>query len=171
MKMRNVHQRRITAPAARVGALLDTLSSADDKFWPHENWPGVKFNMPLQVGAIGGHGTGPYVVSSYIPGRHLRFEFGGGRQGHHEFTLQEVNDMTCLLRHALKAELTFKSAWRWYFRTRPLHNALIEDLLDKVESQVARVKHPQVWSSRVQKRRQERGMSPVKCEMPEVRTN
>jgi hypothetical protein len=47
-----------------------------------------------------------------------------------------------------------------------LHNALIEDLFDKVESQVAKVEHPQVWSSRVQKLRQERGMSPVKNEMP-----
>jgi hypothetical protein len=72
--------------------LLDTLASADDKFWPHENWPSVKFNLPLQVGATGGHGTGPYAVSSYTPGRHIRFEFGGGRQGYHEFTLQEVDD-------------------------------------------------------------------------------
>jgi hypothetical protein len=52
------------------------------------------------------------------------------------------------------------------FPIRPLHNALIEDLFDKVESQVAKVEHPQVWSSRVQKLRQERGMSPVKNEMP-----
>jgi hypothetical protein len=66
----------------------------------------------------------------------------------------------------LKAELTFNSAWRWYFLIRPLHNALIEDLFDKVESQVARVEHPQVWSSRVQKLRQQRRMSPVKNEMP-----
>ena len=110
MKMSDVHERKIAAPAARVGALLDTLSSADDKFWLHENWPGVKFNLPLQVGAAGGHGTGPYTVSSYTPGRHLRFEFGGGRQGYHEFTLQEVDDMTCLLRHALKAELSGQSS-------------------------------------------------------------
>jgi hypothetical protein len=48
MKMSNVHERTIATPAARVGALLDTLASADDKFWPHENWPGVKFNLPLQ---------------------------------------------------------------------------------------------------------------------------
>ncbi len=68
--------------------------------------------------------------------------------------------------HATKAKLTFNSAWRWYFLIRPLHNALIEDLFDKVESQVAKVEHPQVWSSRVQKLRQERGMSPVKNEMP-----
>ena len=39
---------RRAAPAARVGALLDTLSSADDKFWPLEDWSDVKFNLPLQ---------------------------------------------------------------------------------------------------------------------------
>jgi hypothetical protein len=32
----------------RVGALQGTLASAHDKFWSHENWPGVKFNLPLQ---------------------------------------------------------------------------------------------------------------------------
>ena len=74
--------------------------------------------------------------------------------------------MTCLLRHATKAKLTFNSAWRWYFLIRPLHNALIEDLFDKVESQVARVEHPQVWSSRVRQLRQERGMSPTKNAIP-----
>jgi hypothetical protein len=167
MNMSNVHERTIAAPAERVGALLDTLASADDKFWPHENWPGVKFNLPLQVGVTGGHGTGPYTVSSHTPGRHIRFEFGGGRQGFHEFMLQEVDDMTCLLQHATKGKLTFNSAWRWYFRIRPLHNALIEDLFDKVESQVAKVVYPQVWSSRVQKLRHERGMSPVKNEIPQ----
>jgi hypothetical protein len=34
--------------------------------------------------------TGPYTVSSYIPGQHIRFEFGGGRQGYHEFTLRKL---------------------------------------------------------------------------------
>jgi hypothetical protein len=169
MKISNVHERTIAAPSALVGALLDTLASVDDKIWPHENWPGVKFNLPLQVGATGGHGTGPYTVSSYTLGRHLRFEFGGGRQGYHEFTLQEVDDMTCLLRHALKARLTFNSVWRWYFLIRPLHNALIEDLFDKVESQVAKVEHRQVWSAHVQKLRQERGMSPVMRRSPTCR--
>ena len=74
MKMSNVHERMIAAPAARVGALLDTLASAEDRFWPHENWPRVKFNLPLQVGATGGHGTGPYTVSSYTLGRPIRFK-------------------------------------------------------------------------------------------------
>jgi hypothetical protein len=166
MKVSNVHERTIAAPAALVGALLDTLASADDKFWPHENWPGVKFNLPRPVGATGGHGTGPYTVSFYTPGRHLRSQFGGGRQGYHEFTLQEVDDMTCLLRHALKTRLAFNLTWRWLFLIRPLHNALIEDLFDKIESQVAKVEHPQVWSLRVRKLRQERGMPPAKNGMP-----
>src|SRR5258708_20958195 len=96
MKMSNVHERTIATPAARVGALLDTLASADDKFWPHENWPGVKFNLPLQVGATGGHGTGPYTGSSYTPGRHIRFEFVGDRQRCLEFTLHHLDTRTCL---------------------------------------------------------------------------
>ena len=166
MKMSNVHERTIAAPAVRVGALLDTLASADDKFWPHENWPPVKFDLPLQVKATGGHGTGSYTVSFYNPGRHIRFEFGGAREGYHEFTLQEVGDTTCLLRHATKVKLTLNSAWRWYFLIRPLHDALIEDLFDKVQSQVAKVAHPRVWSSRVKSLRQKRGMSPVKNEIP-----
>jgi hypothetical protein len=105
-------------------------------------------------------------VSSYKPGRHIRFEFGGGRRGYHEFALQEIDDMTCLLRHTLNAKLTLNSAWRWHFLVRPLHDALIEDLLDKVESQVAKVEHPQIWSARVQKLRQKRGLSSVKSETP-----
>ena len=80
--------------------------------------------------------------------------------------MQQTDDTTCLLRHTTNAKLKFSSAWRWYFLIRPLHNALIEDLFDKVESQVAKVVHPQAWSSRVQKLRQERGMSPVKKEIP-----
>jgi hypothetical protein len=45
--------------------------------------------------------------------------------------------------------------------------AQCQDLFDKVESQVAKVVYPQVWSSRVQKLRHERGMSPVKNEIPQ----
>ena len=94
MKMSNVHKRTIAAPAARVGSQVDTLASPDDKFWPHENWLSAKFNLPLQVGSIGGHHTGPYTVASYIPGQHIRFEFGGGRLGFHEFTVQQIDDTT-----------------------------------------------------------------------------
>jgi len=162
MRMSNVHERRIAAPAASVGALLDTLASSDDRFWPHENWPAIRFDRPLQVGATGGHGTGPYTVTSYAPGKHIRFKFGGQRDGYHEFTLEESGDGTSLLRHTLKAKLTVKSAYGWYVRIRPLHDAMIEDLLDKVEGQLSRLDNPRTWSARVVRLRQERGMTPIK---------
>jgi hypothetical protein len=164
--MCNVHERRIAVPATRVGALLDTMASNDDRFWPHENWSAIKFDRPLQVGATGGHGTAPYTVTSYAPGKHIRFEFRGERDGYHEFTLQEAGDWTCLLRHTTKVRLTVKSAYRWYVQIRPLHNALIEDLLDKVEGQLTSLEWPQVWSARVRRLRQARGMTPIKSEYP-----
>jgi hypothetical protein len=170
MRMSNVHERRIAAPAAQVGALLDTLASSDDRFWPHENWPAVRFDRPLQVGATGGHGTGPYTVTSYAPGKHIRFEFGGERDGYHEFTLEEAGDNISLLRHTMKAKLTVRSAYRWYVRIRPLHNALIEDLLDKVEGQLSHLDSPQLWSARVMRMRQERGMTPSKNGYPPRQT-
>ena len=54
MRMRNVHERRIVAPAARVGALLDTLASSDDRFWPHENWPAIHLTARFRLA----HGEG-----------------------------------------------------------------------------------------------------------------
>jgi hypothetical protein len=64
----------------------------------------------------------PYTVTSYAPGKHIRFEFGGTRDGYHEFTLREAGEGACLLRHTTKARLTIKSAYRWYVQIRPLHN-------------------------------------------------
>jgi hypothetical protein len=161
MNMNNVHERRIAAPVALVGALLDTLASADDRFWPHEKWFAFKLDRPLAVGARGDDGRGPQTVSSYTPGRHIRFEFSGPRNGFHEFVLEEAGDGACLLRHTLRAKLA-QRALTWFFAIRPVHDALIEDLFDKVEGQVSDVAHPQVWSVRVKWLRQRRGMSPVK---------
>jgi hypothetical protein len=165
MRVHNVHARRIAATPAQVGALLDTLGSSDDRFWPHENWPAIKLDRALQVGAVGGHGTEPYEVVLFAPAKHVRFEFRGGhRHGFHEFTLQDSGDGHSLLRHTTQAQVPFsiKAALFWYALIRPLHNALLEDLLDKVESQVGRLESPQVWSVAVRWLRQKRGFSPIK---------
>ena len=165
MRVHNVHERRIAAAPAQVGALLDTLGSSNDRFWPHENWPAIRLDRTLQVGAVGGHGTEPYEVVSYAPGKHVRFEYRGGRrQGYHEFTLEDLGDGHSLLRHTTQAQVPFsiKSAFFWYALTRPLHNALIEDLLDKAEGQVGHLESPQVWSVTVRWLRQKRGFSPIK---------
>lgn len=162
VKISSVHERTIAAPASKIGALLDTLASNDDRFWPHENWSAVKFDKPLQVGATGGHGTGPYTITSYTPGKYIRFEFGGGRSGYHEFEVQPVNETSTVLRHTLKAQLPFFAIHRWYFHIRLLHDGLLEDLLDKVEGQVSRVAQPQVWSAQLVKQREARGLPAAK---------
>ena len=68
MPVHNIHQRRIAAPPARVGELLDTLASGKDRLWPHERWPPMKLDTPLGIGATGGHGPIRYVVEAYDPG-------------------------------------------------------------------------------------------------------
>src|SRR5260370_26541130 len=145
MNMNNVHERTIAAPAARVGALLDTLASADDRFWPHEKWFAFKLDRPVAVGARGDGGPGPQTVSSYTPGRHIRFEFSAPRNGFHEFVLEEAGDGACLLRHTLRAKLTAQRALVWFFATRPVNGALIGDLFVKGEGERSDVARRQVW--------------------------
>jgi hypothetical protein len=166
MQITNVHERAIAAPAAQVGALLDTLASDNDRFWPHEDWPAVKFDGPLQVGATGGHGTGLYRIVAYTPGRHIRFEFvGDGRSGYHEFEIRPLTDGTSLLRHALKAQVPVLAIYLWHTRIRALHDAVLEDLLDKVEGRLASVAKPHAWSEKVIALRQQQGLSPARAGM------
>jgi hypothetical protein len=163
MRITNVHERTMAVTADQLGELLNTLSSDNDLFWPHENWSAIRFDRPLQVGATGGHGTGLYTITSFTPGRHIRFDFVGGRRnGFHEFEIRPLVGGSSLLRHSLDAQLPLRSLYLWYATIRPLHDALLEDLLDKVEGQVGHVERPQVWSSRVIRLRRQRGMPTAK---------
>ena len=87
MRVLNIHERRLAAPAAAVGALLDSLASDADALWPRSAWPAMRFDRPLGVGAVGGHGPIPYAVEEYHPGRLVSFRFLGPRgfNGHHRF--------------------------------------------------------------------------------------
>src|SRR5690625_2977844 len=52
----NVHERQVRASPTAVGELLDSLSAKDDRLWPRGEWPSMKLDKPLRVGAAGGHG-------------------------------------------------------------------------------------------------------------------
>ena len=56
MKIQNIHERVLDAPAGKVGALIDSLAAADDLLWPTDRWPPMQFDRALGVGASGGHG-------------------------------------------------------------------------------------------------------------------
>ena len=56
MKVLNIHERELEADAARIGALINSLASKEDRLWPKHVWPRMEFDRPLGVGANGGHG-------------------------------------------------------------------------------------------------------------------
>ncbi|WP_229403036.1 SRPBCC family protein [Micromonospora okii] len=130
--VRNIHERQLAAPPAAVGALIDSLATPDDRLWPRGQWPAMRFDRPLGVGARGGHGPIGYTVVAYEPGRRVRFEFRApaGFHGYHEYEVLPGADQGCLLRHSLVMTTGWPAWVSWPAVYRPLHDALIEDSLD-----------------------------------------
>ncbi|MHA7303901.1 SRPBCC family protein [Arthrobacter sp. TMN-49] len=132
----NTHQRETAAPASEVGLLIDSLASKNDRLWPRHEWPAMRFDGPLNIGAAGGHGPVRYFVTAYEPGRRIEFQFTGpsGFNGHHSFTAISLAGNTTMLRHELSMvpSGTAKLTWPLFFR--PMHDALIEESLDRAEN-------------------------------------
>jgi hypothetical protein len=148
MKVYNVHERRIDAPAQTVGAMLDTLSSPDDAVWPGELWPKMAFDRSLQVGAVGGHADIGYTVTAYEPGRRIEFRFadGLGLVGTHTLEV-EADGTATVVRHVAEGHTEGGMLLMWPLVIRWLHDAVLEDLLDKVElGATGEVRRPARWS-------------------------
>jgi hypothetical protein len=62
----NVHERAFAAPGPRVGAVLDSLASAQDQLWPGDKWPPMVLDRGWRVGSTGGHSKIRYTVSDYL---------------------------------------------------------------------------------------------------------
>lgn len=138
MRINNVHSRIFAAGTVdQVGALIDSLASPDDALWPDQHWPAMKLDRPLGVGAVGGHGPIRYRVVQYEPTRRVRFSFikPTGFHGYHEFEARPVAT-GCELRHALVMDTTGSAVVGWPLMWRPLHDALIENALDKATAQL-----------------------------------
>ncbi|WP_216905441.1 SRPBCC family protein [Nocardia noduli] len=151
MAVINVHERRLPASAAEAGVLLDGLAGSGDRLWPKEKWPAMRFDRPLSVGAIGGHGPIRYTVEEYQPGQRIRFRFTGprGLDGFHEFTVTEADDGS-LVRHLLAARPRGPMRLSWPLVFRGLHDACVEDCLDNAERALTgTVRAPTRWSGRV----------------------
>jgi hypothetical protein len=133
--IRNVHERALDAPPTEIGTLIDGLASDGDRLWPSDRWPPMRLDRPLGVGASGGHGSIRYAVSDYEPWRRVRFRFDPrlGLVGHHEFEVASRPGRT-VLRHTLGATLRGRMRIAWPLILRWLHEALIEDALDRAET-------------------------------------
>lgn len=132
--MRNVQQRVIDAPIDVVGQIMDTVSGANDTMWP-DKWPPMTLDRGLTIGSHGGHGPIRYSVSEYEPSRHVRFvpDEGVGLAGYHEFTVAPQPGNRSLLTHVIDARLRGRMLVLWPIAILWIHQALLQDLLDKVE--------------------------------------
>ncbi len=154
MRFRNVHRRYVAADPAAVGRLIDTLSSTDDRLWPHERWPRMRFAAGLQTGSHGGHGPVRYSVERHEPQTEIVFRFSGdgppGVTGWHRYRVA-AQGQGCVLEHAAEGRTFGSARLSWPLVFRSLHDALIEDSLDKAEREATGrpPAHPARWSLRV----------------------
>lgn len=147
--VRNVHTRTIDAPLATVSALIDRIAADDDPLWPAPAWVPMRLDRPVGVGASGGHGPIRYEVIAYEPGRRVRFRFAPslGLDGWHEVRVTDNGDARCVLTHEINAQPRGAMRLLWPLVIRPLHDAVIEDLLDNAElAATGRLDHPARWS-------------------------
>ena len=149
MKIRNVHERRLPAPAAVVGELIDTLSGVEEGLWPRGRWPRLELDRPLGVGARGGHWFVRYHVVEYEPGTRVVFEFDPASrlEGRHRFEVEPLDANHAVIRHVLEGVARGAVSWAWLVVIRPLHDALVEDALDRAEYAVTgSLARPARWS-------------------------
>ena len=136
--VRNVHERVVAASADRVGGLVDGLGGPADRLWPGPPWPELRFDRPIGVGARGRHGRIRYTVVAHEPRRRVECTFSpeSGAHGTHTFTVVPLGADRALLRHEMTIRPFGSMRLGWPLAVRWLHDALIEDLLDRAEDAV-----------------------------------
>jgi hypothetical protein len=151
MQVENIHTRKITASKSQIVELLKTLSSRQDKVWPYEKWPRMKFKNGLKVGAVGGHGPIAYDVQAYNPDQEIIFRFLApkGFNGVHKFEIKELGNQEVEMKHTIDMSTSLEGSFKWVSFVRPLHDALIEDAFDKIESHVSGKQVETPWSNYV----------------------
>jgi hypothetical protein len=137
--MNNTHERTLNAPIDTLAPLIDQLTSSQDLFWPSSRWSAMKFDRPLAVGAIGGHGFIGYTVERYEPGRDITFRFTSpkGLNGMHRLMLEELPNGQTRVKHVIEASLEGPMVLGWTLAIRFLHDALVEDAMDRTEAWIA----------------------------------
>lgn len=148
MAVLNVHERLLPAGVTAVGDLLDSLATEGDRLWPGVQWPPMLLSDGLAPGSRGGHGPVRYTVCAYAPGQWVRFTFSGPRgfHGFHEYSVHPVDAEHVILRHTLTMRARGPARLTWPLAYRHLHDAVLEDSLDRAERVVTgHVARPARW--------------------------
>lgn len=148
MKVLNIHKRTINRSKNEVLDLFNTLSKKDDRIWPLEKWPAIKFKNGLRINSEGGHGPIRYKVVNYDPTGHVEFKFQkpSGFNGTHKFEITDLNNNKTEINHTIKMKTTGFGTLSWIFAIRWLHDALLEDAFDKIENQLCNEEKKSEWT-------------------------
>ncbi|MGI9552767.1 MAG: hypothetical protein ACR2MT_16300 [Aurantibacter sp.] len=136
MRVLNVHFRVLNQSKEQIEQLFSTLATKEDKIWPFEKWPAIRFKTGLRVGAEGGHGPIRYKVINYYPKGMVEFVFQKpkGFNGTHKLEIVNGSDQSPALKHTIEMNTTGMGSLTWLLAVQWLHDALIEDAFDKVEN-------------------------------------
>ncbi len=134
----NIHERIIQADLEACSSLLRELGTPKDRLWPKHRWPPMRLEGALELGTKGYHGPISYVVDGIQPGRSVRFRFTApdGFIGWHGFEVQPLGPGRVRLRHELHACLEGWARFVWPLSLRWLHDACVEDALDRAEDEL-----------------------------------
>ena len=129
MKIRNHHERVVGAPPERVAALIADF----DRIWPTEIAPAPRPQGDRLYDA------GPMLWEELDrPGaaRAFRVVRPDGLRAEHWFELEPA-DAATVLRHTIEGCAVGRYEAIWRERIEPLHDLILEALLDRVEAAVA----------------------------------
>ena len=147
MNVINKHVRVINQPHSKIGILLDTLATENDKMLATDKWPRMKLDKGLQTGSAGGHGPIRYFVKDYFPGKSIIFQFDlPGFDGFHRFDINALDSEKAEIVHLIKMKTTGTASVKWLLAIRWLHDAYIEDAFDKIENHFSQTKKISPWS-------------------------
>lgn len=145
--IRNVHERLTPGPHASAAELLENIAERGNLLWPSDRWPPLVLDNGLEPGSDGGHGPVRYHVSDHQPGRSVSFAFdpAAGIRGGHTFSIEAVDAGSAGDSTDSAAADAGQVRWRHELvierpsplvRTMivPLHDALLEDLLDGADA-------------------------------------
>ncbi|MFN8609100.1 MAG: SRPBCC family protein [Vulcanimicrobiota bacterium] len=130
--IRNIHRRILPCAKEEAAYLIDGLAGPEEALWPVGDWPRMRLSAGLSPGSHGGHGPIGYFVENYRPGLEVQFRFTAPRgfKGYHRLRLTD-HSQGCLLEHDLQMRATWLAWLHWQLVLRPLHDALLEDALDR----------------------------------------
>lgn len=149
MNVMNVHKRTLVTSPEDAWRLIANLGSKHDILWP-ARWPAIRFDRPLGLGAVGSHGPIGYYVEQYTAPELIRFRVTHptGFDGYHEFRIvPQIGSV--MFQHTVRIQTRGLATWFWRLVIHPLHDAMVEDIMDRASSYSSGHNFHSFWPLRV----------------------